>query len=325
MKFDSPSVCLFRTTKPMLNSLRQLFHRQTGQAENPFLSPHGGFWTDRRDALDEVDSRLRGGSIDAHEADQLRFWIANGFLVIPDVLDAAVVEAVQQAIDEAIDAGSRQMTYWDEGGKYQGPARRDKLAAAECKVIDVHANLLPVQQAVFAPKLARFFELVMGSKALAFQTLYFEHGSEQGVHQDTAFVYVKPALEFMASWIALEDIQTGSGELLYYPGSHRLPDRLFGSPPGKALLPDDPEAAGYSAELAARCQVAGLSPQSFLPRRGDALIWAADLVHGGSARRGPLTRRSLVTHYCPLHRRPPYGSSARPQLMPSGHGLLSQT
>jgi phytanoyl-CoA hydroxylase len=35
-------------------------------------------------------------------------------------------------------------------------------------------------------------------------------------------------MEMAACWIALEDIRPGSGELMYVPGSHRLPDWTFG-------------------------------------------------------------------------------------------------
>jgi hypothetical protein len=40
------------------------------------------------------------------------------------------------------------------------------------------------------------------------------------------------------------------------------------------------------------------TPQLFFPRKGDALIWAANLLHGGSRQRDPnATRWSQVTHY----------------------------
>ena len=121
--------------------------------------------------------------------------------------------------------------------------------------------------------------------------------------------------------------RSGSGELIYYPGSHRLPDMLFGQPPGKALLPGDPASDTYSARLAQHCEAAGLKLEHFLPRRGDALVWTADLVHGGSARHTQATRRSLVTHYCPAHRRPPYarGTQLKPTQVVGGHYVLSQT
>ena len=44
----------------------------------------------------------------------------------------------------------------------------------------------------------------------------------------------------------------------------------------------------------------GLEERTFLPKKGDVLIWSADLAHGGSPATDPsLTRKSLVGHYCP--------------------------
>src|SRR5262249_28209095 len=43
---------------------------------------------------------------------------------------------------------------------------------------------------------------------------------------------------------------------------------------------------------------AGVAPQLFFPRKGDTLIWAANLLHGGSHQRDlNATRWSQVTHY----------------------------
>ena len=292
-------------------------------AANPF----GGFWTDGPNASAELDLLLGKGLVQPEEGEQLRFWITNGYLIIPQALDGDLLTRAQAAIDAAIDSRARMMTYWSSGHRHMEPARRDKLMEAECKVIDVHASLAPVQSAIFAPGLTRFLELVMRSPLMAFQTLYFERGSEQPAHQDTAFVQVKPPLEFMASWIALEDIHEGCGELMYYPGSHRLPDQLFGKRQTKALPAGDAAVPTYSQDLAARCESAGHRLQLFRPRRGDALLWAADLAHGGAPRTNALTRRSLVTHYCPAHRRPGYarGPFSRPREVQPGRFVLSGT
>ena len=51
----------------------------------------------------------------------------------------------------------------------------------------------------------------------------------------------------------------------------------------------------------------GLELESFLPKKGDALIWSADLAHGGAPITDPaLSRRSFVCHYCPAGARPYY-------------------
>lgn len=297
------------------------------ELQQNYLSPFGGFWTDTRQSS-RVLTRLRDErDVTSEEADLLAFWIKNGYAIIPGALDEDGVARTRAAIDRMIDSGSRQMTYWAEDGKHQHEARRENLSGGECKILDVHANDAHVQQAVFAPKIARFLELVMRSKAIAFQTLYFEYGSEQGLHQDTAFVYVDQPLEFVATWLALEDITEGSGELIFYAGSHRLPDELYGSPPGKALFDNDPKAPTYSADIERRCKDAALKLEHFVPKAGDVLFWAADLVHGGAPRLlEGRTRRSLVTHYCPMNRRPPYArGDTRPSVLADGNAVLSAT
>jgi hypothetical protein len=41
-----------------------------------------------------------------------------------------------------------------------------------------------------------------------------------------------------------------------------------------------------------------VKPRHFLPKKGEAVIWAANLLHAGSRQRDPnVTRWSQVTHY----------------------------
>jgi ectoine hydroxylase-related dioxygenase (phytanoyl-CoA dioxygenase family) len=112
-----------------------------------------------------------------------------------------------------------------------------------------------------------------------------------------------------ASWTALEDIEEGSGELTYFDQSHRLPDHLF-SGAYKCWHPDRDGVEAhdrYLAELVTRSQQAGLEQKRLLARKGDVLIWSADLAHGGApVERAGSTRRSLVGHFCPSWAVPRY-------------------
>jgi ectoine hydroxylase-related dioxygenase (phytanoyl-CoA dioxygenase family) len=289
-----------------------------------FLSSFGGLWTDRVDAPALARDRLRAGRLAAREFDDVVFWIANGYVIKERAIDDRLIDRVQADIFTAAREGSREVTFWDERGKHQKTATFDDLAKTEAKLLDVHATLASVQRAIFHGDVGRFLEIVFDGPALAFQSLYFEHGSEQGLHQDTAFVYVDEPLAFVASWIALEDVEPGAGELIYYPGSHRLPDAVYAGGT-KALRAGDPAMHTYTDDLTARCIQAGLSERRFLPRRGDVLFWAADLAHGGARRSTPATRRSLVTHYCPIGRRPPYAGdgAATPVTVDRGHAVMA--
>jgi ectoine hydroxylase-related dioxygenase (phytanoyl-CoA dioxygenase family) len=74
----------------------------------------------------------------------------------------------------------------------------------------------------------------------------------------------------------------------------------------------DPDHSRYLQSLHEKAAEMGLERKKFQPKKGDALIWSADLAHGGSQEREPgSSRLSLVTHYCPANLAPAYFSGAR--------------
>ena len=96
---------------------------------------------------------------------------------------------------------------------------------------------------------------------------------------------------------------------MYVNGSHRLPDWKFGgdSKHWNPAKHGDDEHEEWSRWLIRKSEELGLKKSIFRPRRGDALIWSADLVHGGSpVGDHTLSRRSIVGHYCPVDRTPNY-------------------
>ena len=100
-------------------------------------------------------------------------------------------------------------------------------------------------------------------------------------------------------WVALEDVHADAGPLLYYPGSHKWPiytHEHLGL--CAAQQPGIPGQATFEPLWRELVQLSGIAPQRFLPRKGQALIWAANLLHGGSPQRDRgRTRMSQVTHY----------------------------
>jgi hypothetical protein len=87
--------------------------------------------------------------------------------------------------------------------------------------------------------------------------------------------------------VPLEDIQPDSGELEYYVGSHTLEDYQFDGK-DKWMPFRSTEYDRYVASLHERSQARGLERHEFRPRKGDALIWSADLARW---QQGRLERR----------------------------------
>ena len=272
-----------------------------------FRSKFGGFWTDLNNAEAILAGKVATGEISEAEADLIEAWRRDGFVVLPGAVAEAEINAALADFEKAYDGGMlRYMSYWDDDGHHISPASRQLLEKKDAKLLDLHDVSTATQAIQFAPAINRFFHIVFQRPALAFQSLGFYYGSRQPVHQDTAFVRVNSPMEFVASWIAFEDIQEGSGELEYYAGSHAVPQYLFG---GKYLWvqPGDPEVEQFSDRLHELAQQAGLQRRRFLAKKGDVLIWAAGLMHGGSTVKLPMhTRKSLVTHYCPADLQPMY-------------------
>ncbi|MFC3173271.1 phytanoyl-CoA dioxygenase family protein [Novosphingobium bradum] len=138
-----------------------------------------------------------------------------------------------------------------------------------------------------------------GRRAFPFQTLNFPVGTQQALHSDAAHFSSQPERFMCGVWVALEDIRAEAGPLNYLPGSHRWPiitNAMVGRRGWQTRLhsAQDPFEAAWQAQA----EASGTAPETFLARKGQALIWAANLLHGGSPQTDPtLTRWSQVTHY----------------------------
>ncbi|MFN2624275.1 MAG: phytanoyl-CoA dioxygenase family protein, partial [Chthoniobacterales bacterium] len=104
----------------------------------------------------------------------------------------------------------------------------------------------PIRDLIFAPKVLSFLHLIFERRVLASQSLGFWRGSAQEGHQDSAYVNYSLPMQFAASWIALEDVQEGAGELFYHVGSHRMAEHLYR---GKFKGLADAERAGADPDF----------------------------------------------------------------------------
>lgn len=138
---------------------------------------------------------------------------------------------------------------------------------------------------------------IYGRRAWPFQTLNFPVGTQQHFHTDALHFNSVPERFMCGVWTALEDIDETCGPLIYYPGSHRLP--IYSNEALGIRSPENhPGQRLYEPLWEALVSKHGIQPQRFTPRKGQALIWAANLLHGGDAHQDrSRTRWSQVTHY----------------------------
>jgi len=166
------------------------------------------------------------------------------------------------------------------------------------RVQDAWLKSKAVKRLASHPKIMRALSLAYGRRAFAFQTLNFRRGTRQALHSDAIHFHSEPPRFMCGVWIALEDISAEAGPLCYVEGSHRLPVLTMQGagvnhlPPIESDYPDH-----YLPTLERRLAAAALPKKIATPRKGEAVVWAANLAHGGAPILDPAaTRRSLVVH-----------------------------
>jgi ectoine hydroxylase-related dioxygenase (phytanoyl-CoA dioxygenase family) len=134
-----------------------------------------------------------------------------------------------------------------------------------------------------------------GREPLPFQTLNFPFGTQQAVHSDTIHFNSIPPGFVAGVWVALEGMDMENGPVVYYPRSQKLPEVTMQTVGVKADYSDYPHYERYIADVIER---EGLEPRYATIKKGEVLIWSANILHGGSPQRDPArSRHSQVTHF----------------------------
>ncbi|MEM6637902.1 MAG: phytanoyl-CoA dioxygenase family protein [Pseudomonadota bacterium] len=148
-------------------------------------------------------------------------------------------------------------------------------------------------------KILDLLSKIYGRRAFPFQTLNFAMGTQQHYHSDSNHFSSVPERFMVGVWVALEDIGPDQGPVIYYPGTHKWPILYYdeiGLAVGKVAKRKTQDIFHDAWE--AMVDVSGIEPAYFTAKKGQALIWAANLLHGGSAQADATkTRWSQVTHY----------------------------
>jgi phytanoyl-CoA hydroxylase len=256
-------------------------------------------WTDAPYAMQRVEGLYQAGEVDDQERDDLAHFIDHGWLIwhaaiAPDLIDrfAADIRSHHENPGKFLTTDHRN----NKPGLKLSGSTQDRFES----LFDLYVNLQSARDVCFHPRITRFLTLVFDSKPVANQQLLFQRSNGHRVHQDTSVVAVEDPMLLAATWIALEDVREGSGELAFYDRSHRLPHYLFEDGTKRTTFGVDDQEL-YNNELDAACRKAGMEYQRFLAKKGDVFFWTADLVHRSHDRTLPAdtSRLSCVTHYHP--------------------------
>lgn len=240
-------------------------------------------WLDQPDALARLESHPDFNQLPATWQSGVRQFVREGYCVLEGFYTPEETDALNAEVDRLL--GSRQV-----GFNYTGR-----------KIFNIHEKSALANERFFQnPELLQLLSFLLGKPALPFQSLSFVQGSEQRAHSDSIHMTTVPPGYLIATWTALEDCTEDNGPLFYYPGSHRLPYVTTADyPSGNTRFTLGRHSnRRYEDHIETLIQKHHLQKKLHLARRGDVLIWHANLLHGGSPITQPgATRRSIVCHY----------------------------
>jgi ectoine hydroxylase-related dioxygenase (phytanoyl-CoA dioxygenase family) len=191
----------------------------------------------------------------------------------------------------------------DELNRNMAP-RFDSIVGDDKRLQDVWTEEETVKKVAVSEVVREKLRLLYQREPIPFQTLSFTVGTQQATHSDMVHFNSIPQRFMCGVWVALEDITPDNGPLHYYPGSHKLP--FYDMIDMGVKASDNIEtkkafmtyAINYTNFIQDMINALGLKKQTLTIRKGQAMIWSANLLHGGEPINTPgATRKSQVTHF----------------------------
>lgn len=221
---------------------------------------------------------LRDLQLPEEEVAMIRLYREQGYLIVRPGAD-------DMQIDRIVNDPSIQ---------YAGAAHETKRA------LNTWRNNADIRALACLPEVERILRLLYRREPIPFQSINFNVGSEKKAHSDAIHFNSFPEGFMCGVWMALEDIHEGNGPIELYPGSHRLPYATMldvGKCACKAeQIYDFYEDYERYAEW--MIQQHQLKPVQIHLKKGEAIIWAANMLHAGAPIKDKSkTRYSQVTHF----------------------------
>ena len=249
-------------------------------------------WIDRPDFEQMLALKLAAGALTEQEGADLKFFHEHGYMLIDLDIPEQVFPEVDNFVKDVWTNRPHNLLGQNSRINAFAPTRlstfpKDGDAEGKgSKLLETHAHSAALATVMFNDKLHHYFELIYEDVPVATQSLFFRKGSDfKSLHRDPWYVQTRPPGNMMAAWVALEDIRSGTGELEYVPGSHRMPYSPLGDSQDVVFAAEnitDAQRKEHIDEMFENIKKMNLEHKRFQPKRGQALIWHADLIHGGS-------------------------------------------
>lgn len=219
-------------------------------------------------------SLLKNSNLSEEEKEQCISYHENGYLIIDlELSDKKINNIVKDMYKSLSDT---ETIYHADYFQY----------TASKRIFQLWRQSTAVARLCIEQKILQTLEMLYGKKPYPFSTINFFKGSNQPLHSDVIHFHSNPPLWMAGVWVAFEDVDETNGSLKIVPGSHKwnvweYEDLGFPNPDnivnGEKILYRE-----YEDFLVQLVKQKELPTYTAKLKKGQALIWAANLLHGGS-------------------------------------------
>lgn len=199
------------------------------------------------------------------------------------------------------------------------------------RLIEGWKKSLVIKELALNESILKVLTTIYEETPLPFSTINFTRGTEQPLHSDSFHFGSEPELMLAGVWVALEDISPDAGPLSVVPKSHTLPmiypeDLGLKIPTSSKKIKEN--YTEYENHITSLVRKKNLKTTTPILNEGQALIWAANTLHGAfDIKNHELTRYSQVTHYhftgCNFYYNPTFSSRKKYQHRNISDSLIS--
>jgi ectoine hydroxylase-related dioxygenase (phytanoyl-CoA dioxygenase family) len=219
--------------------------------------------------------------------DEITFYRDNGFVVVPDLLDADELEVWRAAVDAAVAERSTRMSF-DQWPHEAADEFYEKVFTQRVNLWQTNDAVKDVILDSQLGRLAAELAGVDGIRVWHDQALVKEpYGNPTAFHLDVPYWSFTSA-DAITVWVALDDATLENGALYYVPGSHKA-QRFDNVGIGKHI--------GALFEVYPEWQ--DVKPVACPVPAGGATFHSGLTAHGAGANMTPGRRRAMTCAYMP--------------------------
>lgn len=239
-------------------------------------------WLDYPNKENEIINHPKFSSFSKEIQKGILNWYRNGYIILDRYVGDELVAEINQDVEYLLETEVLQFNY------------------TKRKIFDAFKYAPSIKQLVHDKSITDILSFILDKEVFPFQTINFTKGSEQKPHSDWLHMSTFPRGYLVGVWVALEDITIDAGPIAYYPNSHHLP-YLSNSDIGAKnnfLFLDKDANNKFEHKIAQEIVAHQLQAKVFEAKKGDVLIWHANLIHEGMPIiNNALSRKSMVIHY----------------------------